>query len=93
MIERGHKYAVKTCPQLLNPEWKSREKDITALKWLHHMIDENGLAGEAILKQVWSCNPYWAKRGFKEYQMPCVAEVQIESMTGKAAVELINNKV
>ncbi len=66
-------YAVKTYPQLLNPEWKGRDKDITTIQWLTRIIDESGLDREAILKQIWSYNPYFAKRGFKEYWMPCVA--------------------
>ncbi|HSL46863.1 MAG TPA: hypothetical protein VK897_25725 [Anaerolineales bacterium] len=66
-------YAIKAYPRLLNPNWKAREKDEIAIKWLNSVIDERGIVREAILKQVWSYNPYWAKRGFREYQMPCVA--------------------
>ncbi|KAA3663897.1 MAG: hypothetical protein DWQ04_08470 [Chloroflexi bacterium] len=66
-------YAIKMFPQLLNPEWKSREKDFDTITWLNKNLDERNINPIKILKRIWSYNPYWAKRGFKEYTMPCVA--------------------
>jgi hypothetical protein len=66
-------YAIKTHPQLLSPLWKGRQKDVDALDWLKEMLAAKGVCQEAILQQIWSYNPYWAKRGYKVYSMPVVA--------------------
>ncbi len=66
-------YSIKTHPQLLNPEWKGRDRDIEAIDWLNRMLEEMPIDREEILKQIWSYNPFWAKRGYKEYCMPSVA--------------------
>jgi hypothetical protein len=66
-------YAIKHCPYLLNPTWRTREKDIATSHWLNDMLDKQQIEREAILKQIWSYNLYWAKRGYAEYTMPAVA--------------------
>ncbi len=65
--------AIVTHPHLLGPEWEGREKDVEMLEWLNGAIEERGMDREAILKQVWSYNPYWVKREYTEYSMPSVA--------------------
>ena len=67
-------FAIKHHPQLLNPEWQPRAKDIATRHWLNHMLDEQDIDREAILKQIWSHNPYWAKRGYAGYVLPAVAK-------------------
>ena len=66
-------YAIKTYPQLLSPLWKGRQKDVDVLEWLKEMLAAKGVCREAILQQIWSYNPYWAKKGYKAYSMPIVA--------------------
>ena len=66
-------YSIKTHPHLLNPEWAGRTKDADALKWLNSMLDEQQIDREGILRQIWSYNPYWVKRGYRAYTMPFVA--------------------
>jgi len=66
-------YSIKTHPQLLNPEWNGRKKDIDAINWLNSALNERHINRDEILKQVWSYNPYWVKKGYKEYSMPSVA--------------------
>ena len=66
-------YAIKSHPQLLSPEWKGRERDADALSWLDKMLDERQMSRAEILKQIWSYNPYWVRKGYEEYSMPSVA--------------------
>lgn len=66
-------YAIKACPRLLSPEWKSRDKDRDALDWLNRVLDEQGLNREEILRQVWSYTPYWVRKGYGEYAAPVAA--------------------
>ena len=66
-------YSIKARPQLLNPLWKGREKDIKMIEWLNRIFDNERINREEILKQIWSYNPYWVKKGYQQYSMPAVA--------------------
>jgi len=57
-------YCIKTRPQLLNPEWKGREKEVAALHWLEGALDDKQIDRLAIQKRIWSHNPYWVRRGY-----------------------------
>lgn len=66
-------YAIKTHPELLNPEWKIRPKDFDAVQWLRRTLAEKQITPETVLKRVWSYNPFWVRKGYLEYAMPTVA--------------------
>jgi hypothetical protein len=66
-------YSVKTCPRLLNPEWRGREQDARTLNWLRRAMAERKIEAEEVLKQIWSYTPYWIRKGHTEYSMPVVA--------------------
>jgi len=66
-------YVLKTNIRLLNPEWAAREKDQAAIRHLERLMERDGLDPDVFLKEVWSYNPFWAKRGYPEYAMPVVA--------------------
>jgi hypothetical protein len=63
-------YAIKACPRLLNPQWKLRDKDRTALALLEAELDRLGLDRAQVLAEIWSETPYWAERGHPEYAHP-----------------------
>ena len=66
-------YAIKTNPKMLHPKWEPREKDLKAIESLSKLLEERNIDKIEILKNVWSYNPYWSKRGYSEYSMPVVA--------------------
>ena len=56
-------YSIKTKVKLLSPIWELRENDLKALEfWNRKFVDQN-INPENLLKQIWSDNPYWRKRG------------------------------
>jgi hypothetical protein len=67
-------YALKTNIRLVHAEWSSREKDQAAIRHLERLIERDGLDPEVFLREVWSYNPFWAKRGYPEYAMPILAQ-------------------
>ncbi len=66
-------YALKTNIRLTHATWEPREKDRVAVAQLKAAMAVEGLDPEVFLRQVWSFNPFWAKRGHPEYAMPVVA--------------------
>jgi len=66
-------YALKTNIRLTHATWEPREKDRVALVRLEAALAAADLDPEVFLRQVWSFNPFWAKRGYPEYAMPVVA--------------------
>ena len=66
-------YAIKTNPQLLNPEWKHREKDHAAIEHLSRWVQESSITSEEILQRIWAYTPFWSRKGIAEYAMPMVA--------------------
>lgn len=66
-------YVIKNNVGMLNPECRLREKDCAALEYLENAIEKHNLSKEDFLKEVWSFNPYWIKRGYKEFMRPTVA--------------------
>jgi len=64
-------YAIKTHPELLSPLWKGREKDAEAIAWLQERLEEQEIDPDALLKEIWSYNPFWVQRGYPEYALPC----------------------
>lgn len=39
-------------PQMLNPNWKHRAKDILAQKYLRNLIDGKGISPQSLFEQV-----------------------------------------
>ena len=66
-------YVIKNNVGMLNPEWQLREQDCAALQYLENAIKKHGLSKEDFLKEVWSFNPYWVKKGYREFMRPTVA--------------------
>lgn len=63
-------YCIKKEPSLLSPVWKRREKDAEALAWLHEKLIEEGTDPDALFRDIWSENRFWAERGYAEYAGP-----------------------
>lgn len=63
-------YVLKTSARLMNPEWKTREKDHSDIALLERLLDRNEEGKNEIRKKVWSHNPYWYARGYDEYYYP-----------------------
>lgn len=60
-------YVIKSKVKLLSPEWKPRDKDLEALEYWSQKLKLRNINHEDLLKQVWSDNPYWRKKGYQEY--------------------------
>lgn len=63
-------YALKSCPRLLSPEWKSRPKDLADLAVLEDLLRDGGIEKTDFLGHVWAHNPFWYARGYAEYEFP-----------------------
>jgi hypothetical protein len=59
-------YSIKAKVKLLSPEWQLRESDKVALDYYTKALKEQNIPSESVLKKVWSDNPYWRKKGYKE---------------------------
>lgn len=66
-------YTLKTHIRMTHATWELREKDHAAIAQLEAALAERHLDPEVFLRQVWSYNPFWAKRGYPEYALPTVA--------------------
>jgi len=60
-------YAIKSSVRLLNPEWKPRDKDRAALRYLSAELERTGHDPAHVLSQVWSETPFWVDKGYPEY--------------------------
>jgi hypothetical protein len=63
-------YCIKKEPSLLNPVWKGREKDSETVSWLRHELVHRGMEPDDLFKSIWTENPFWAERGYREYEKP-----------------------
>jgi len=63
-------YAIKTNAYLLNPTWQLRDKDREAIEWLAGELDRLSVDRAQMLTQIWSHTPFWATRGYPEYDKP-----------------------
>ncbi len=63
-------YCIKKAPSLLSPIWKRRDKDTETLSWLHDELLRRKIEPAELLRDIWSENPFWAERGYKEYSLP-----------------------
>ncbi|NSW91697.1 MAG: WG repeat-containing protein [Firmicutes bacterium] len=63
-------YAFRKIANLLNADWKKREKDQIAEKYLEAKIIEKGIDVKSLLKSIWSYNPYWTKKGYSPFEKP-----------------------
>jgi hypothetical protein len=61
-------YCIKTKVELLSPLWRLREKDTEALEYWARLLNEKNVSPESVLRQIWSENSYWRKKGYTEYQ-------------------------
>jgi hypothetical protein len=66
-------YTLKTNIRMIHATWELRDKDTAAIAHLEAALAARALDPEQFLRQVWSFNPFWAKRGFPAYAMPTVA--------------------
>jgi hypothetical protein len=60
-------YSIKAKVSLLSPEWQLRDTDKQALEYYRNTIKKRNTTPESILTHVWSDNPYWREKGYKEY--------------------------
>ncbi len=67
-------YALKTHIHLIHATWEPRDKDRIAIAHLEAALAAANLNPDIFLRQIWSYNPYWAKRGYPQYAMPVVAK-------------------
>lgn len=64
-------YGLRSIVKNLNPEWSNeREKDKIAKEYLTAKIAEKRIEAKTILKNIWSYNPFWAKRGYDPFDKP-----------------------
>jgi hypothetical protein len=63
-------YALRKIMKYLNPEWNERDKDKIAKEYLETRIIEENLDSKAILKCIWSYNPFWMKKGYNAFEKP-----------------------
>lgn len=64
-------YGFRSIVNNLNPEWcNEREKDKIAKEYLAAKIVEEGIGIKTILKNIWSYNPFWAKKGYDPFDKP-----------------------
>ena len=66
-------YTLKSNIRITHATWELRDKDHEALEQLERALAAAELDPEEFLRQVWSFNPFWAKRGYPAYAMPMVA--------------------
>jgi hypothetical protein len=71
-------YAIKTNVQLLNPEWRLRDKDRAAIAILRAVLHRRGVDGRGVLAQIWSHTPYWVEKGYPDYADPVRAAPGVE---------------
>jgi hypothetical protein len=66
-------YTLKSNIRITHATWELRDKDLEAIEQLERALTAAELDPEVFLRQVWSFNPFWAKRGYPAYAMPMVA--------------------
>jgi hypothetical protein len=66
-------YTLKSNIRMTHATWELRDKDHEAIEQLERALAAAELDPEEFLRQVWSFNPFWAKRGYPAYAMPTVA--------------------
>lgn len=60
-------YAIKAKVKLLSPIWELRDKDFKALDYWTQKLRLRNVDTANLLRQIWSDNPYWRKKGYREY--------------------------
>lgn len=63
-------YALKTRVELISPEWHKRAKDEADIHILREILQSEGIDKKEIYPNIWSHNPYWYAKGYKEYFKP-----------------------
>lgn len=76
-------YVLKTNVRLIHAEWALREKDHATIRHLERVMERENLDPEVFLTEVWSYNPFWAKRGYPEYAMPIMARLLHRQENGR----------
>lgn len=66
-------YAIKTNVHLLNPEWRPREVDHQAARLMAKTLSIEKEEDASFLLDIYSVTPYWADRGYPEYENPVYA--------------------
>lgn len=66
-------YTLKTHIRMIHAAWELRDKDRATVAHLERALAAHNLDPKVFLGQVWSFNPFWAKRGYPAYAMPTVA--------------------
>ncbi len=59
-------YAIKAKVKLLSPEWQLRESDKFALEYFTDALEKQHISPVSVLGSMWSDNPYWRQKGYKE---------------------------
>jgi hypothetical protein len=75
-------YALKSNVHLVSAEWQPRDCDRDATEHLDRIVAREGLDPDDFLKEIWSYNPFWVKRGYPEYAMPAVARPLVPAGQG-----------
>lgn len=52
VVKPEFQYVLLECPQMLNLDWKHREKDIAAQRYLKNLIESTGINSHTLLQQV-----------------------------------------
>jgi len=52
VVQPEFQYVMLERPQMLDPDWKCREKDITAREYLKNCIESKGICPQSLLEQV-----------------------------------------
>jgi hypothetical protein len=63
-------HAFRSIASSLNPEWKGRDKDKVACEFLLNKLREQGIDTPALMRSIWSYNPYWLKYGYDPFDKP-----------------------
>jgi hypothetical protein len=53
VVKPEFQYAMLECPQMLNPDWKHRDKDLAAQEYLRNNIESRRINPHALLEQVY----------------------------------------
>lgn len=65
-------FCFRSIIKALNPEWKTRNKDIDSLKFYDGIIKKTNSNIEEMLTKIWSYNPFWQTKGYCGYEKPVI---------------------
>jgi hypothetical protein len=63
-------YGFRSIAGDVNPAWTSREKDKAALIYMAQKLQEQEIEPSAVLRSIWSYNPFWLDKGYDPFNKP-----------------------